>query len=96
MHSYVIETLEELVPEKIDIKKFRDEKDFLFVRGKDKKILVLNPTARKIYGLCDGGTVGQIIKVMSTSYPNINREKLSLDTLRFLRSMETSKLIVMR
>lgn len=96
MHSYVIETLGELVPEKTDIKKFRDDKDFLFVRSKDKKILVLNPTARQIYGLCDGRTVGQIIRDMSSSYPNINREKLSLDTLRFLRSMEASKLIVMR
>jgi hypothetical protein len=96
MHRYIIETLEELVPKRTNIKKFREDKDFLFVRGKKKKILVLNPTAREIYGLCDGKTVGQIIKVMSESYPNINMEKLSLDTLRFLRSMEISELIVMR
>ena len=51
MHNYVIEALEGLVPEKIKIRKSRNEKEFLFVRGKDKKILVLNPTAREIYNL---------------------------------------------
>ena len=95
MHSYIIKTLEDLVPQKTGIKKFRDDDEFLFVRGKSK-ILVLNPTARQIYGLCDSRTVEQIIKVMSSLYPDIDREKLSLDTLRFLRSMEASELVVLK
>ena len=96
MHEYVIKTLESLVPERQDIKKFREDDEFLFVRAKEKKILVLNSTARKIYGLCDGRTVGEIIKVMSSLFSNISREKLSLDTLRFLRSMERSQLVVLK
>jgi hypothetical protein len=96
MHSYVIEALGGLVPEKIKIRKSRDEKEFLFVRCKDKKILVLNPTAREIYDLCDGRTVTEIVKVMCSNYPDIDREKMSLDTLKFLRSMEASELVVLK
>jgi len=96
MHEYVIKTLESLVPEKQDVKKFREDEEFLFVRGKEKKILVLNSTARQIYGLCDGRKVSQIINFMSNLYPKINRGKLSLDTLRFLRSMERSQLVVLK
>ena len=76
MHDYTIEILGKLVPEKTNIVKFRNDKNFLFVRAKDKKILVLNPTAREIYGLCDGRTVGQIIKVMNSFHPNINKKKM--------------------
>jgi len=96
MHSFIIKTLEELVPEKTAIKKFRDDGDFFFVRGKDKKILVLNPTAREIYDLCDGRIVGEIVKVMCLNYPDIDREKMALDVLRFLRSMESSQLVVLK
>ncbi len=96
MHRYVIKTLESLVPERQDIKKFREDEEFLFVRGKDKKILVLNSTAREIYGLCDGRKVSQIVNFMSNLYPKIDREKMSLDTLRFLRSMERSELVALK
>lgn len=96
MHSHVIEALEGLVPEKIEIRKSRDEKEFLFVRGRDKKILVLNPTAREIYNLCDGRTVAEIVKVMCSKYPDIDREKMALDALKFLRSMEASELVVLK
>lgn len=96
MHKYVIETLGRLVPEKIEIRKARNEKEFLLVRGKDKKILVLNPTAREIYGLCDGRTVAEIVKVMCSNYPDIDRERMALDALKFLRSMEASSLVVLK
>jgi hypothetical protein len=96
MHSYVLEALGGLVPERIKIRKSRDEKEFLFVRGKDKKILVLNPTAREIYNLCDGRTVAEIVKVMCLNYHDIDREKMALDALKFLRSMEASCLVVLK
>ena len=96
MHSYVVETLEGLVPEKIKVRRSRDEGEFLFVRGRDKKILVLNPTAREIYNLCDGRTVAQVVKVMCSNYPDIKREKMTLDALKFLRSMEASGLVVLK
>ena len=95
MHNYIIETLKELVPEKRQIKKLRDEKEFLFVRGKEK-ILVLNPTARQIYDLCDGRTICQIVRIMCSKYPDIDREKIALDALKFLRSMEASGLVVLK
>lgn len=95
MHSYVIETVEELVPKKAAVKKFRDEKEFLFIRGKGKKILVLNSTAREIYVLCDGRTILEIVNVMHSKYFDIDRRKMTLDILRFLRSMERSELIVL-
>ena len=96
MHNYVIESVEELVPEKTVVKKFRDEKEFLFIRGRDKKILVLNSTAREIYGLCDGRTISEIVDVMHSKYPDTDRGKMTLDALRFLRSMERSELIVLK
>ena len=96
MHNFVIEALGELVPEKINARKSRDEKEFLLVRGKNKKILVLNPTAKEIYGLCDGRTVGEIVKVMCSKYPDIDRERMALDSLKFLRDMEASELVVLK
>lgn len=96
MEKYVIEILKELKPKKIDTKKFRNEKDFLFIRDKAKKILVLNRTAREIYSACNGTRAGEIIRVMSSKYLNINTEKISIDTLMCLRDLEIKGLIALR
>ena len=96
MEKYVIDILKKLKPEKMDVKKFRNEKNFLFVREKAKKILVLNNTAREIYNACNGTSVDEIIKVMSSKYPFINMERISIDTLICLRDLERRGLIVLR
>lgn len=96
MENYVIDVLKELKPEKTDVKKLRDEKDFLFVRDKEKKILVLNHTAREIYSACNGANVGEIIRIVSSRYPNIDIEKISIDVLLCLRDLERRGLLALR
>lgn len=91
-----MDVLKELRPEKIDVKKFRNEKEFLIVREKTKKILILNRTAREIYNSCIGSTVGKIISIMCMKYPNINKEKISIDTVICLRDLERRELIALR
>lgn len=83
-------------PEKMKVKKFRNEKDFLFVRDKAKKILVLNNTAREIYNACNGINVGEIIKLMSSKYPDVDSEKIFIDTLICLRDLERRGLVALR
>jgi hypothetical protein len=96
MENYVIDVLKGLKPKKMDVKKLRDEKDFLFVRDKEKKILVLNHTAREIYSVCNGANVGEIIRIISSRYPNIDMEKISLDVLLCLRDLERRGLVALR
>lgn len=96
MEKYIIDILKRLKPEKMRVKKFRNEKDFLFIREKTKKILVLNNTAREIYSACNGATVGEIIKIMSSCYPDIDVERISIDALMCLRDLERSGLLALR
>jgi hypothetical protein len=96
MEKYVIDVLKGLKPKKINVKKFRNEKDFLFLRDKAKKILVLNHTAREIYNACNGANVGKIIRAISSKYPNIDIEKISIDVLICLRDFETKGLLALR
>ncbi|OGI12122.1 hypothetical protein A3K64_02190 [Candidatus Micrarchaeota archaeon RBG_16_36_9] len=96
MENYVIDILKELRPEKIDVKKFRNENEFLIVREKTKKILILNRTAREIYNSCRGSTVDKIISIMCMKYPNISKEKISIDTVMCLRDLERRELIALR
>jgi uncharacterized protein YeeX (DUF496 family) len=85
-----------LKPRRTDVKKFRNEKDFLFVRDNAKKILVLNRTARKIYSSCNGASVNEIIRIISSKYPNIDIEKISIDILICLRDLERRGLLALR
>ena len=96
MENYVIDILKGLRPEKTDVKKFRNEKEFLIVREKAKKILILNRTAREIYNSCNGATVGKIVSIMCSNYPNISKEKIIIDTLFCLRDLEKRCLISLR
>jgi hypothetical protein len=96
MEKYVIDVLKGLKPEKTVVKKLRNEKNFLFLRDKAKKILVLNHTAREIYNACKGANVGEIIRTISSKYPNIDIEKISIDVLICLRDLETRGLLVLR
>jgi hypothetical protein len=96
MEKYVIDILKKLNPEKMDVKKLRNEKDFMFVREKTKKILVLNNTAREIYNICNATTVGKIIRTMNSKYPYIGIEKISIDVLRCLRDLELRGLVELR
>jgi len=96
MHDYVIEVLKGIIPKRIESKKVRKDSEFLILKERDKKILILNSTAREIYEACDGRTVGQIIKLMSLKYPNINSKKISLDVLMCLRDMERRELVVLK
>ena len=96
MEKYVIDTLKRLIPERIDVKKFRNEKDFLFVREKSKKVLVLNHTAREIYSACNGANVNEIIRIISSKYPNIDIGKISIDVLICLRDLERRGLLTLR
>lgn len=96
MHDYVIDVLKTLIPKKIKSKKTRKDGDFLILRERDKKIIILNSTAREIYDICDGRTVGQIIKAISSYYPKIKRKKISVDVLMCLREMERRELLLMR
>ncbi|MFH1473944.1 MAG: PqqD family protein [Candidatus Aenigmatarchaeota archaeon] len=96
MHDYIIDLLKPLMPKKIESKKIRNDSDFLILRERNKKILILNPTAREIYEICDGRTVGQIINAMSSVYPSIDRKKISVDVIRCLRDMERRELLLMR
>lgn len=94
--KYVIEILKGLKPKKTIVKKFRNEKDFLFVRDKAKKILVLNHTAREIYNVCNGAIVDEIIRTVNSKYPDVGKEKISIDTIMCLRDLERRGLIVLR
>ena len=96
MEKYVLDVLKELKPKRTDVKKLRNEKDFLFVRDKAKKILVLNHTAREIYSACDGANVDEIIRIISSRYPNIDIERISIDVLICLRDLETRGLLALR
>jgi hypothetical protein len=96
MHDHVINILKDITPQKTKSKKTRRDGDFLILRERDKKIVILNPTAREIYNLCDGRTAGQIIKFMSSEYPKIKRKKISVDVLRCLRDMERRELLLIR
>jgi len=96
MEKYVMDVLKELKPKKINVKKFRNEKDFLFLRDAAKKILVLNRTAREIYNACNGAKVGEIIRIISSRYPSIDIEKISIDILICLRDLERRGLLALR
>lgn len=96
MEKYVINVLKGLKPEKTPVKKLRNERDFLFVRDKAKKILVFNRTAREIYNACNGANVGEIIRTISSKYPNIDIERISIDVLICLRDLETRGLLALR
>ena len=96
MEKYVMDILRDLKTEKMDVKKLRNEKNFLFVREKTKKILVLNNTAREIYSACDGATVGEIIRTMSSLYPGVDKERIAIDTLFCLRDLERTGLLALR
>jgi hypothetical protein len=96
MEKHVLDVLKELKPKKINVNKLRNEKDFLFVRDKAKKILVLNHTAREIYSACNGSKVGEIIRIISSKYPNIDIERISIDVLICLRDLETRGLLALR
>jgi len=96
MEKYVIDVLKGLKPKKINVKKFRNEKDFLFLRDKAKKILVLNHTAREIYSACNGANAGKIIRTISSKYPDIDIEKISIDVLICLRDLEIRGLLALR
>ncbi len=96
MEKYVIDVLKELKPEKTVVKKLRNEKNFLFLRDKAKKILVLNHTAREIYSACNGANVGEIIRIISSRYPSIDIERISIDILICLRDLETRGLLALR
>ncbi len=96
MEKYIMDILKGLKPERTDVKKFRNEKDFLFVRDKAKKILVLNRTAREIYSSCNGASVNEIIRIISSKYPNIDIEKISIDILICLRDLERRGLLALR
>lgn len=79
----------------MDVNKFRNEKDFLFLRDKSKKILVLNNTAREIYNACNGATVDKITRMISSRYPDVGSEKIFIDTLMCLRDLERRGLVVL-
>jgi len=96
MEKYIMDILKGLKPRRTDVKKFRNEKDFLFVRDKAKKILVLNHTAREIYSSCNGASVNEIIRIISSKYPNIDIEKISIDILICLRDLERRGLLALR
>jgi hypothetical protein len=96
MEKYIMDILKGLKPRRTDVKKFRNEKDFLFVRDKAKKILVLNRTAREIYNSCNGASVSEIIRIISSKYPNIDIEKISIDILICLRDLERRGLLALR
>jgi hypothetical protein len=96
MENYIIDILKNLIPKKINVKKIRNEKEFLIIRERAKKILVLNTTAREIYNLCDGKNVNEIIKNLNSIYPNVNRQKLSIDTLKCLRDLERRGLVSLK
>jgi nucleoside-diphosphate-sugar epimerase len=96
MEKYVIDILKRLKPEKTVVKKLRNERDFLFVRDKAKKILVLNHTAREIYNACNGANVGKIIRTINSRYPDIDIERISIDVLICLRDLETRGLLALR
>jgi hypothetical protein len=96
MENYVIDILKELKPEKINVNKSRNEKDFLFLRDKAKKILVLNHTAREIYNACNGANVDDIIRIISLRYPSVDIEKISIDVLICLRDLERRGLLALR
>lgn len=96
MEDYIIEILSNIKPKKLPLIKFRNENEFLIVQENTKKVLVLNSTAREIYNLCDGKSVNEIIKSLSSLYSNVDNKKLSIDVLKCLRDLEKRSLVSLK
>ncbi|MFH0929199.1 MAG: PqqD family protein [Candidatus Aenigmatarchaeota archaeon] len=95
MEDYVIDVMRSAVLEKPKVQKVRKDGEFLVVRDNNKKIVILNSTAREIYDICDGLTVGELIERMKSEY-DVGRKKLSVDVLNFLRDMEKKGLVALK
>ena len=61
----------------------------------EKKLLIINRTAKEIYNFCDN-KVGNIIRKMRKLYPSVDGKRIALDVLRCLRDLEHRDFVVLR
>lgn len=89
MEKIIIDNLLKKIPAPAPAKT-RANGDFLLIMPTRKpEMLVLNPTASFMLNLCDNKkTVREIVDIMCSKYSEIQRERITLDTIKCLRDME--------
>lgn len=94
MEDYIIEILSSIRARKIS-KRIREDNGFLLGMDNEKKLLIINRTAKEIYNFCDD-RIGNVIINMKKLYPSVDGKKIALDVLRCLRDLEHRDFVALR
>ena len=91
METFVVNLLSKKIPKPVSVKQ-RKEGEFLLVDSGFRYALglvILNRTAAKIFGLCDGKrNVGEIIELMLKDFSSIDKTVITSDALKVIQDLE--------